>query len=157
MKFLFLLFIFLNCIYSNQYNGQVVFYSYSEKSTSNLEQVEIDSDFSFYIDKISRYLDENKIKHQTIHRSDFTIITINGKKLRISKKKIPISTGYIMIKNNGKYLISQGMGTGVDMISEIYKYFKIKEEKNELLSSDNENEIVPFTHNSKYLIDLIKE
>ena len=118
--------IFGSYLTASEYQGQVVFYSYTEKSTSNQDQVEIDSDFSYHVGGILKYLDEDKIKYQIIYKSNFTIITINGKKLRIRKKQIPTGIGYIMIKNNGKYLISNGIGTDADMISKIYHYFGIK-------------------------------
>ena len=118
-------FIFGNCLTAKEYQGQVIFYSYVEQSTSNQDQVEVDSDFSYHVGGILEFLDKKNIKHQIIYKSDFTIITINGQKLRIRKKQIPTSAGYIMIKNNGKYLISNGIGTDADMISEIYEYFGI--------------------------------
>ncbi len=114
---------------ATEYLGQVVFYSYIENPANKQdgqEQTEIESDLSYQVGNLLEILENKKIKNQIVNSSNFIVLTINGKKLQFSKIQLPVSTGYIMIRKNGEYLVRNGMGSDVDMMLDIYEYFGIK-------------------------------
>lgn len=127
--FLFVFLFFGGYAEATEYRGQVVFYSYMEDPANiqnGQEQIEIESDFSYQIGNLLEILENKKIKNQIVNSSTFTVPAINGKKLQFSKKQLPVSTGYIMIRKNGEYLVRNGMGSDADMMLDIYEYFGIK-------------------------------
>lgn len=122
-------------VYADEYIGQVIFYSYNEKAPVSVEEKqdmsEVESDFNYHVEGLFKHLDKYRIKYEVQRQSKFSIRAINGRIISIDKQAIPISTGYIMIRRDGSYKINNGMGTDVDMLMDIIKYFGIKpEEKN---------------------------
>ena len=122
-------------VHANDYIGQVVFYSYYEKAPVSDEEkqdmIEVESDFNYHVEGLFQHLDKYRIKYEVQRQSKFSIRVNNGSVIRIDKKAIPISTGYIMIRRDGSYKIHNGMGTDYDMLMDIIEYFGIKlEEKN---------------------------
>jgi len=130
MKFRLILILSLLALFNyslaSEYQGQVIFYSYLEKTVINQAQIETDSDFSYHVGNLLKILDKRKIKHQIENKSGFSIITLSGSTIRFNKAQIPISTGYIMIKANGEYLVRSGIGTDIDMMLDIFQFFGIE-------------------------------
>ncbi len=115
---------------ASEYNGQVVFYSYNEAGPASdiekQEMIEVESDFNYHVEGLFSFLDKHRIKYEIQRKSKFSIKAINGSVISIDKTAIPVTTGYIMIREDGGYKIRNGMGTDVDMLMDIADYFGIK-------------------------------
>ena len=89
------------------------------------ERTEVEADFAHHVGGMLEFLENKNISHEIAREPNFTIAWKNGVQLEIENKLIPVSTGYIMIRNNGDYVIRNGMGTDVDMLMDIYQYFGV--------------------------------
>lgn len=117
-------------VFASDSPGQVVFYSYPNNPVNNQDkedQGDVDDDFSYHVGNILDDLKKHNIKYQIVETNNFAIKSGSGLVIKIVKKQIPVTTGYVMVKNNGKYLIRNGIGTDIDMLLDIYEYFGIKQ------------------------------
>lgn len=105
--------------------GKVVFYSYDAEGQEQ-ERTEVEADFAHHVGGILEYLEDKYISHEIVRERNYTIDCENGVLLKIENKLIPASTGYIMIRKNGDYVIRNGMGTDVDMLMDVYEYFGVR-------------------------------
>lgn len=107
-----------------QHIGMVVFYSY-DSTGQKQDRAEVEADFTYHVGGILKLLENKSIRHQIVREPNFSIEGIDGVQVQIENELIPVSTGYVMVRNNGDYVVRNGMGTDADMLMDIFEYFGV--------------------------------
>jgi hypothetical protein len=113
-------------------NGRaVVFFEPTEKEYNSLskneknEWSEVLTDFYYYRDSVTSFLEENNIKVIKTSNPKIVIHTESGTRTYIRKKFNNI-VGYILTDGKNEPKVVESIGTDVDMIMDFKAYFKIK-------------------------------
>ena len=123
-RLLLLCFLLPTPILANDSIGKVIFYSYHEEGGAQ-EQIEANADFEHHVGGILNFLTSKNINHEIETKPNLAIPNNIKLPLDSESNPIPAVNGYIMIRPNGAHVIRHGLGTDLDMLTDIYEYFGI--------------------------------
>ena len=104
--------------------GHVAFFSTDPVKTD--DDFEVRDDFNYYYNQLVPWLKQNGFSHSYHTSTPITFILDKGKSIVIKKDQLQRDHGMIYSKMDGTYKISYGVGTDIDTIMEIKKFFDLK-------------------------------
>jgi len=104
--------------------GHVAFFSTSPVKTD--DDFEVQNDFNYYYRQLVPWFKQNGFSHSYHTSTPITFDLDKEKSIVIGKDQLQNDLGMIFCKMDGTYKISYGVGTDIDTIMAIKKFFGLE-------------------------------
>lgn len=111
-----------------QYAGEIIFLIAPESTSDTHGEQEVESDVGYLLENVTPYFEKHRIKYEVRRGTPLSLTSLSGASIPVKGGDLP-SVGYVLVKPAGEFVVRKGLGTDVDVITDVAEFFKIIEEQ----------------------------